>query len=101
MYQWLLPTRTFPVVPRLRRRGKKRTTEEPIPRMKLALTKKSELEKAVSELFTEQYKLDFKNAQAKVALLCPVGTDLYAMNFLKRVKNGEIISDDDDDEEEE
>lgn len=100
MYQWLLLTRTFPVVPRLRRRGKKKTAEEPIPRMKLALTKKSELEKAVSdELFSEQYKLDFKNAQAQAALLCPVCTDLSAMNLLKRVKNGEIVSDDDEEEE--
>jgi hypothetical protein len=78
---------------------KKRTAEEPIPRMKLTLTKKAELEKAVSELCTEQYKLGFKNAQAQAALLCPVGTDLSAMNLLKRVKNGEIVSDDDDEEE--
>jgi len=99
MYQWLLLTRTFSVVPRLRRRGKKRTAEEPIPRMKLALAKKVELEKAVTELFTEQYKLGFKSAQAQATLLCPVGTDIFAMNLLKRVKNDEIVSDDDEEEE--
>ncbi|CAJ2679291.1 unnamed protein product [Trifolium pratense] len=78
---------------------KKRTAKESIPRLKLALTKKAELEKVVSELCTAQYKLGFKNAQAQAVLLSSVGDDLSAMNMLKVVKNGEIVSDDEEEEE--
>jgi hypothetical protein len=39
-----------------------------------------------------QYKRGFKNAQAQAALLCPVRTDLSAMNMFKRVNNGQIVS---------
>jgi len=47
----------------------------------------------------KRQSLSFKSAQGQAALLCPVGTDLSAMNLHKSVKNGEIVSDEDEEEE--